>query len=145
MEPKELFITRIVDAPQDVVYRAWTDADQVVKWWGPIDYPATEMVMDVRPHGVWRGCLTSPKDGSQLWLGGTYQEVDAPHKLVFTFAWEEEGERGNQTLVTVTFHDLGSKTKMEFHHAAFESVEQQEGHSYGWNSTFDRFEAYLKR
>lgn len=139
---RELVITRVFDAPRALVFKLWTDPRHVAKWWGPRDYPATQMKMDVRPGGTWRGCLTH-ENGDELWLGGVYREVSPPERLAFTFAWEEEGERGLETLVTVTFVEEGGKTKMTFRHAPFRSVGELEGHQGGWNSTFDRLEEYL--
>ena len=107
---RELVITRVLSVPRDLVFRAWTDVAHVRQWFGPKHHPACEMSIDVRPGGRWRGCLRSPETGSDLWLGGVYREIVPPERLVFTFAWEEEGERGLETLVTITFADQGGKT-----------------------------------
>ena len=141
---RELIITRIFDAPREVVFKAWTDPRHAMNWWGPRDYPATHLEMDLRPGGAWRGCLTSIADGSELWHKGVFREVAPPERLVFTFAWEEEGERGLETLVTVTFADRGGKTLMTFRHAPFQSVEERDGHRGGWTSAFDRLEEHLR-
>jgi len=139
----ELTITRVLHAPRDLVFKVWTDARDAKKWWGPRDYPATHLEMDVRPGGHWRGRLRSTENGKELGLGGVFREVVAPERLVFTFAWEEEGERGLETLVTVTFADRGGKTVMTFHHAPFQSVAERDGHRGGWTSSFDRLEEYV--
>jgi uncharacterized protein YndB with AHSA1/START domain len=139
----ELAITRIFDAPRDLVFRVWTDARHARQWWGPVDYPATHLEMDVRPGGRWRGCLQSTSDGRELWQNGVFREVAAPERLVFTFAWEENGERGLETLVTVTFTELSGKTTMTLHQAPFQSIGERDGHQGGWNSSFDRLVDYL--
>jgi uncharacterized protein YndB with AHSA1/START domain len=90
----ELVIMRVFNAPRDIVWKAWTDPKYAVHWWGPKDYPATQLEMDVRPGGVWRGQLRSVEDGRILSHRGVFREVSAPERLVFTFAWDEEGERG---------------------------------------------------
>jgi len=136
----ELTITRVFDAPRELVFKAWTDPSHVMMWWGPRDYPATHVEMDVRPGGAWRKCLRSIETGRELWNGGVFREVVAPERLVFTFAWEEEGERGLETLVTVTFADEGGKTRMTFHQAPFQTVEERDGHRGGWTSSFDRLD-----
>ena len=59
-------------------------------------------------------------------MSGIYREVLAPERLVFTFAWEEDGKRGLETLVTVTFAEQDGKTKLTFHQAAFDLVEQRD-------------------
>jgi uncharacterized protein YndB with AHSA1/START domain len=99
---RELVITRVFDAPRELVFKAWTDPRHAIKWWGPRDYPATHLEMDVRPGGTWRKHLTSTQTGKELRQRGVFREVVAPERLVFTYAWEEEGERGLETLVTVT-------------------------------------------
>jgi uncharacterized protein YndB with AHSA1/START domain len=144
-EPAErvLVITRVFDAPRALVFKAWTDPRHARKWWGPRDYPVDHLEMGVRPGGVWRGCLRGKENGKELWQGGVFREVVEPDRLVFTFAWDQEGERGLETLVTVTFADAGGKTRMTFHHAPFQSIEERDGHQGGWTSTFDRLEEYM--
>jgi uncharacterized protein YndB with AHSA1/START domain len=139
----ELTVTRIFDAPRDLVFKVWTDARHAKQWWGPVDYPATHLEMDVRPGGHWRGCLRSTADGRELWQNGVFREVVAPERLVFTFAWEEKGERGRETLVTVTFTEQSGKTIMTLHQAAFQSIGERDGHQAGWNSSFNRLVDYL--
>ena len=68
-----------------------------------------QVSVDVRPGGRWRGCLRSTETGNDLRLGGVYREVVPPERLVFTFAWEEEGERGLETVVTITFAERGGR------------------------------------
>jgi len=140
----ELLITRVFNAPRELVFRAWTDPDHIRKWFGPRDHPATQMAMDVRPGGRWRGCLRSTETGNDLWLGGIYREIAQPERLVFTFAWEEEGERGLETLVTITFAEQGAKTLMTFRQTPFRSTGELDGHRGGWTSSFDRLGDHLE-
>jgi uncharacterized protein YndB with AHSA1/START domain len=140
---RELVITRVVNAPRELVFKAWTDPHHAINWWGPRDYPATHMNMDARPGGTWRHCLISTGTGQELWQHGVFREVVAPERLVFTFVWEEEGERGIENIVTVTFADEGGKTRLTLRQAPFQSVEERDDHGYGWNSTIDRLEEHL--
>jgi uncharacterized protein YndB with AHSA1/START domain len=140
---RELVITRVFDAPRDLLFKAWTDPRQAVNWWGPKDCPATHLEMDVRPGGVWRGRLRSIADGRELTLGGVFREIVAPERVVFTFAWDEEGERGLETLVTVTFAEEEGKTRMTFRQVPFQSIEERDGHRGGWTSSFDRLAEYV--
>jgi uncharacterized protein YndB with AHSA1/START domain len=135
---RELVITRVFDAPRELVWKAWTDPSRAIAWWGPRAYPATSMQMDVRVGGTWRMCLTSVEDGRELWQHGEFREVEEPERLAFTFVWEEEGERGIENLVTIDFEDRGGKTLMTFRHAPFLSAGERDGHAGGWSSTFDR-------
>jgi uncharacterized protein YndB with AHSA1/START domain len=142
---QEFVISRVFNAPRELVFRMWTDPRHALHWWGPRDYPAVHMEMDPRPGGQWRHCLRSVADGRELWQHGVFTEVVPPQRLAFTFTWEEDGERGLETLVTVTFEDENGKTRMTFRHAPFQSVAERDGHHGGWSSTFDRFDVYLRR
>jgi len=135
-----LTIARLFDAPRELVWRAWTDPKHAINWWGPRDYPAREVEMDVRVGGRWRHCLRSTETGADLWHGGVFREVVPPERLVFTFAWEEEGERGIENVVTITFTAQGKKTLMNFRQTPFQSAEERDGHQGGWGSAFDRLD-----
>jgi uncharacterized protein YndB with AHSA1/START domain len=139
----ELTIMRVFDAPRMLVWRAWTDREQLMKWWGPEHHPATHLAMDVRPGGVWRNCLRSVETGNDLWHHGMFREVVPLERLVFTFTWEEEGERGMENLVTITFADEGRKTRITLHQTPFQSVTERDGHGEGWLSSFGRLGTYL--
>lgn len=142
-DDRELVITRVFSAPRDLVWKMWTDPEHAKHWWGPTHHPAVTMTMDPRPGGHWRHCLRSVETGEDLWHHGVFREVVPPERLVFTFSWEVEGERGVENVVTVTFTAQGDKTLMVFRHAPFLSVGERDGHNGGWTSTFDRFDAYL--
>lgn len=141
---KVLVITRVFDAPRELVFRMWTDPDHLKHWWGPTHHPATHLEMDVRKGGAWRNRLTSVDTGEHLWHHGIFQEVVEPERLVFSFVWEEEGERGVENTVTITFEDVGGKTRMTLRQEPFLSVEERDGHGGGWSSTFDRLEQQLR-
>ena len=139
-----LTITRTFDAPRALVWKAWTDPEQLMKWWGPEHHPATHLSMDVRPGGVWRNCLRSVETGNDLWHHGTFREVVPMERLVFTFVWEEEGERGVENIVTITFADEGNnKTRMTLHQTPFQSDGERDGHGEGWTSSFGRLGNFL--
>lgn len=139
---RELVVTRIFDAPRELVFKAWTDPAHARHWWGPTHHPATQMDMDVRVGGKWRNCLTSVETGEELWQNGVFREVTPPERLVFTFVWETEGERGIETLVSVTFADEDGKTRMTLRQAPFQSLGERDGHGEGWGSSFDRLADY---
>lgn len=140
---QELVLTRLFDAPRELVFRMWTDPRHAMRWWGPKHHPAVQLDMNVRPGGRWRNCLRSVETGTELWQNGTFREVVAPERLVFTFMWEEEGERGIETLVTVTFADEGGKTRMTLRQSPFHSMAERDGHGEGWTSSFDRLAEHL--
>jgi uncharacterized protein YndB with AHSA1/START domain len=141
---RDLLITRVFDAPREAVFKAWTDPRHAVNWFGPKDYPATHMEMEVRRGGRWFSRLRSVEDGRELGVGGVFREITPPERLVFTFAWDEEGERGQEMLVTLTFEDEAGKTRFTLRQEVFASVAERDGHNFGWNSTFDRLQDVLQ-
>jgi uncharacterized protein YndB with AHSA1/START domain len=141
---RELVITRVFNAPRELVFRMWTDPKHMARWWGPRDYPAVSVDLDVRPGGRWRHCLRSTETGADLWHHGEFHEVVPPERLVFSFAWEEDGERGIENLVTITFADQNGKTLMTFRQAPFQSDGERDGHGGGWSSAFDRLDEELQ-
>ena len=134
-------------APRELVWRAWTQPEALVLWMGPVEWPAVEVVNDLRVGGAWRICLRNPQTGENLWQGGVYREIAAPERLVFTFSWDESHEDGPpvDTLVTVQLSeaDDGDATIMDFTHEGLKSEQSLTGHRHGWSSTADRLEAWL--
>lgn len=141
----ELTLTRTFNAPRELVWEAWTRPEHALNWWGPKHHPATDIVWDARVGGRWRNCLRSVETGDLLWHGGEFREVIRPERLVFTFAWEETGERGIETVVTLDFVERAGITRMTMRQVPFQSIDERDGHDEGWNSTFDRLAEYLHR
>jgi uncharacterized protein YndB with AHSA1/START domain len=138
---RALTLTRIFDAPRELVWKAWTEQEHARHWWGPRHHPSTHVEIDARVGGTWRIRLTGVADGRELWHGGVFREVVRPERLVFTFAWD--GERGEESLVTITFTEENGKTRMSFRQEPFVSADQREGHGEGWSSAFDRLDEAL--
>ena len=141
---RALTITRLFDAPPHVVFKMWTDPAHMKHWMGPRGFTAGHLEGELRPGGAWRCCLHQDDGSRDLWQGGVYREIVENERLVFTFAWDgENGCSGPETLVTVTFEEHQGKTRMVFHQAVFDTVENRDGHRGGWNSTFDRLADYV--
>lgn len=138
----DLSITRVFDAPRSLVFKVWSTPEHLLRWWGPKDAVMLSARMDFRPGGAWRTCFRFT-DGHDYWAQGVYREVVEPERLVFSFAWEENGERGTEMLTTVTFEDDGGKTRLTFHQGPFETVENRDSHIGGWNECLDRLGAHL--
>lgn len=138
---RELVITRVFDAPRDLVWKAWTE--DMSKWSAPRGFTVPVSEGDVRPGGKWRAMMKSP-DGKELWLGGEYHEVVPPERLVFTHAWDNQhGQPGDESLVTVELADIGGKTEMTFRQSGFTSIESRDGHKDGWAQCFDILDELL--
>lgn len=133
----ELIITRIFDAPRELVWKAWIELELLERWICPRDFNVTFCQGELRIGGNWRTGMQSP-EGVQHICGGEYREIIPLSKLVFTHAWEDEnGEFGPQTLVSVTISDEGEKTLMRFEQTGFNSVESRDGHEDGWTGAFE--------
>jgi uncharacterized protein YndB with AHSA1/START domain len=140
---RELVVTRLIDAPRRLVFRAWTEPGQVARWWGPQGFVTTHCDMDIRPGGAFRCCMRSP-EGTDYWKRGVYREIVEAERIVFTFAWEDaDGTPGQELLTTVTFADEGARTRLTLHQAEFETVERCEDHRTGWTSCLERFAEYM--
>ena len=146
-QERTLVITRMFDAPRELVFKLWSDPKHLARWMGPRDYPAMQVDNDFRIGGKWRIGLHAANGNEELWQSGVYREIEPPRKLAFTFAWEgmKGGTPPNETFVTIEFEDVGGKTRMTFKQFLFDTVSNRDGHNGGWNSAFDRFDEYLAK
>jgi len=138
-----LTITRTFDAPRELVFKAWTEPERLMRWWGPRGFTMTSCEMDLRPGGAYRFHLRSP-EGTEHRTRGVFREIIEPERLVMTRAWvDAEGKPGHETLLTLSFADQGGKTKLTLHQAIFESVTARDLHQGGWSSSLDCLAEYL--
>jgi len=138
-----LTITRIFDAPRELVFKAWTEPERLMRWWGPRGFTMTSCEMDLRPGGAYRFHLRSP-EGTEHRTRGVFREIMEPERLVMTRAWvDAESKPGHETLLTLSFADQGGKTKLTLHQAIFESVTARDLHQGGWSSSLDCLAEYL--
>ncbi len=108
---REIVMERLFDAPREMVFKAWTDPQQIQQWWGPNGFTTTISEMDVRPGGVWRFVMHGP-DGTDYQNKVVYQEIAEPERLVFLHGGgDDEGDEG-RFHVTVTFAERGGKTQL---------------------------------
>ncbi|HEV8339685.1 MAG TPA: SRPBCC family protein [bacterium] len=120
---REVVITRVFDAPRELVFKAFTDPKLIPHWWGPRKYKTTVDKMDVRPGGVWR-FVHRGQDGNESAFNGVYREIVPPERLVYTFEWE--GLPGHILVETVTLEERDGKTTVT-DRAFFETVEDRDG------------------
>jgi uncharacterized protein YndB with AHSA1/START domain len=138
----ELLITRQFDAPASVLFALWSKPEHMKRWMGPATYTCPEAEIDFRIGGSYRAMIKSA-DLGENWFGGTYREIEQDRRLVFTFAWDNDGpSAGVETLVTITFQERGGKTVQTFHQRPFRNVERRNSHVHGWTSAFDKLESY---
>jgi uncharacterized protein YndB with AHSA1/START domain len=143
LDERTLVITRVFDAPVSLVWQAWTQSEHISKWSAPRGFTIPHSEGDLRPGGQWRCCMRAP-DGKELWLGGIYREIVPSQRIVMTHAWDDEsGRPGPETIVTVQFWDLGSKTKVVLEQTGFDSIQSRDGHAGGWGECFDLLAEHL--
>src|ERR1700719_247021 len=108
---REIVISRIVNAPREMVWEAFTDPKQVVQWWGPNGFTTTIHEMDVRPGGRWRHTMHGP-DGADYPNQSVFIEVVEPERIVYSHGGGKKGGPGAQFESTWTFEAQGNKTKL---------------------------------
>jgi uncharacterized protein YndB with AHSA1/START domain len=139
-------ITRVFDAPRDLVFRAWTEPERFARWFGLEDseVPVSTVSMDVRPGGAWRATMFAGPQRHEIRWWGVYCEVVPPERLAFTVSDQPEGE-GEGEIVTVVLTDLGDdKTEMVFHQGGGHlPPDEYPRAKQGWTAFFDRMAAQL--
>ena len=143
---QEIIITSTVDAPRDLVFKAYTDPNAIPQWWGPRGLTTVVDQMDVRPGGIWR-FVHRDADGNEYGFHGVYHDVVSPERIVSTF--EFEGMPGHVLLATMTFEEQDGKTKLT-DASVFQSVEDrdgmlQSGMEGGASESMDRLDEYLAK
>jgi uncharacterized protein YndB with AHSA1/START domain len=137
-----LQVKRMITAPPEEVFQAWTRPEKAGRWLCRVTQQHCTRILewDLRPGGHYR--LEVSKDGNLHFLTGTYQEVNAPQRLAFTWSWEEDPGFG-ETLVTIEFFRRGTFTEVVLRHEGFLDGQQCENHKSGWQGCFDRLEEAL--
>jgi uncharacterized protein YndB with AHSA1/START domain len=141
---RELVITRVFDAPRELVWKAWTDPEHLMRWWGPKYFTSPACKIDLRVGGRYLFCMRSP-EGKDFWSTGVYREIVEPERIVWTDSFADEkgnpvpashyglpGDWPEEMLVTVTFDEHQGKTKMTLRHAGH-PAEMEEMAEAGWN------------
>lgn len=135
-----LTLKRRLNAAPAKVYAAWTDPAKVARWMGPEGIEVISAECDPRIGGRFRFLMRAP-DGEHHDVSGTYREVIADEKLVFTWAWRSTPER--ESLVTVTFKPDGDGTLLTLLHEQFFDEDARDRHRGGWSGALDKLERYF--
>ncbi len=144
---KELALTRVFDAPRELVFKVWTDPKHVAQWWGPRGFTNPVCELDLRPGGAILIHMRSP-DGIVYPMTGVFQEVVPPERLVFTSAaLDSDGNPMFEVLTTVTFAEEGGKTKQILRARVIKKTAQAApylaGMEQGWTQSLERLAAYV--
>ena len=130
---------RSIAAPREAVFAAWTRPETIARWFAPTDdYTVVVTDLDLRPGGRWRLEMRH-KGGAVHPVGGVYRAVDAPSRLSFTWAWEDDTAPG-ESLVTVELADDGPRTRLTLTHTLFPNADVRDRHTQGWNGCLPRLE-----
>ena len=138
-----LSMNRLIAAPRERVFEAWTNPEEIKAWFGPETCTVLAAQIDLRVNGEY--CLDiSSQECGILRLRGNYREVTPPSKLVYTWKWEGDSEMAfENSLVTVEFIEFGGSTEIRLTHENLPSDEQRESHHHGWSGSFDKMQKYL--
>jgi uncharacterized protein YndB with AHSA1/START domain len=149
----ELKITRTFSAPRELVWKAFTEADRMKEWMGPRGFGNSEVTWPSAAGGRWMRKMEGRAPATQhvacLGMNGTVLEMRPPELLVFTFAWDDRSHVGlepspyKENTVTIRLEEMGSKTVMHFTQGPFAFESERNGHTGGWNSSFDKLNDFL--
>ncbi len=155
---KELTVSRVFDAPRDVVWKAWTDPNVLRKWWGPNGVTNPTCEWDARPGGRINIVMLAGKElgsleGQEWPMSGTFEAVEPKEKIVYVSSALED-RKGNHTLVeartTVTFSGKGEKTELTIHIEVISVSDSPKasfalrGMEAGWNQQIDKLGGELE-
>jgi uncharacterized protein YndB with AHSA1/START domain len=141
---REMVMTRVFDAPRDLVFEAHTSCEHMSNWWGPRRYEVVGCEIDFRPGGTWRIVHRGP-DGNEIAFHGEYREIVRPERIVWTFGFDGmPGDPGPETMV---FEEHDGRTTLTTT-SVFGSIEERDGAlesgmESGAIETYERLDEYL--
>ena len=150
----KLQLTRVFDAPRELVFNAWADANHFKQWFGAAACEGSSLESlkaDARVGGKYR-IQVRRADGEYFTTVGTYREVKPPERLVFTWQFEKDGSGNDfgeveppEMLVTVEFKARGKQTELTLTHEKFASVESRDRHNDGWTRCLNALGKFVSR
>jgi uncharacterized protein YndB with AHSA1/START domain len=129
----------VLSAPASIVFGHFTDPSALTKWWGPAGFTTSSLEYRPRVGDRYR-IEMQPPDGHSFYLTGEFREVDPPSLLVFTFMWEDPDPDDVETLVELSFRDLGGSTEIALTQGSFKTEARRALHRGGWSDSFERLE-----
>jgi len=138
-----LKVRRTFQAPRERVFRAWTDARELARWFAPsAEYSTQVPELDLKVGGKYKVEMHH-KGGNVHTVSGTYREIRPPEKIVLTWGWEG-APGGSESLVTIEFLDLGPATEILLTHEQLPSAEERQKHEQGWNGCLTQLAGYVQ-
>ena len=139
-----LVIKRVLPGPPSVVFSAFSADGGLARWWGPEGFTIPTIEFSPKVGRSYR-IKMQPPDGDPFYLRGDFREVDPPHHLAYTFSWEDPDPDDVETVVDLSFRDLGDRTEVRFTQGPFKTEARRGLHKDGWTDTFDKLERFLSR
>ncbi len=153
----EVVHTRLIDAPRERLFAAFTEPEEIVRWWGPKGFTTPACKVDLRKGGVFHYCMRSP-EGKDYWGKGIYRDIVWNERIVYTDSFSDE--KGGtlpptayglspdwpvETKVTVEFGLLGTETKLTIRHEIPSAPPSEiDMCRQGWAEMIDRLAGYLE-
>ncbi len=142
VKPDPVVLARMFSAPRALMFKAWSSADHMRRWFCPEQFSVPHATVEFRAGGRCEICMRAP-DGQEFWSKGQYIEVTPPERLVFsTSVVDADGQPRFTAMTTVTFEDHGAATRMTVHQAyeIFDPAAMAaiSGAPEGWRTTLDR-------
>jgi uncharacterized protein YndB with AHSA1/START domain len=134
-----LELTRRLPAAAPVVFGAFTDPNELAKWWGPRGFSVPSVEFEPRVGETYR-IEMRPPEGERFHLTGEFREVDPPTRLTFTFVWNPPDPDDVETLVALSFRDLGEATEVALSQGSFKTEDRCALHRDGWADSLDKLE-----
>jgi uncharacterized protein YndB with AHSA1/START domain len=137
-----LELSRVLTAVPSVAFGAFSDPSELVKWWGPEGFTTPSLEFQPRVGATYRMEM-QPPEGDAFYLTGEFREVDPFARLVYTFVWEDPVPDDVETLVTLSFRDLGESTEVALRQGLFKTEARRALHRDGWSDGFDKLERLM--
>jgi uncharacterized protein YndB with AHSA1/START domain len=142
MTKREFTSTRVLDAPRELVWKAWTEPEQLARWWGPkgVSTPRNTIELDLRAGGAFKLTMVADETGSEFPSDMQFREVVEPERIVF--GWEAQRGLGAGE-VTVTFTDIGDRTEMTTRFVGYQTDEIARDSQVAWGTQIDKLAELL--
>jgi uncharacterized protein YndB with AHSA1/START domain len=138
-----LTVRRTFQAPREKVFRAWTNAQELARWFAPsAEYSTKVPELDLKVGGKYKVEMHH-KGGTVHKVEGMYVEIKPPEKIAFTWRWENDPAT-QESLVTIEFLDLGPSTEILLTHVHLPNAEQREKHAHGWNGCLEQLARFVQ-
>ncbi len=135
---------RVLSAAPPVAFEAFTASGQLAKWWGPQGFTTHELKFTARVGDSYR-IKMQPPEGDPFYLTGQFRDVDPPACLAYTFVWEDPDPDDVETLVELSFRDLGESTEVVFIQGPFKTEARRELHRNGWTDGLEKLEHFISQ